>query len=71
MEIKMEAIRGTGIDYAEQMRELLAPLDECGVRELASHGHPNAPQWAINDWLETYSKVITKNASNPDLVMIR
>jgi hypothetical protein len=46
-------------DYAEQMKTLLASLNKDGARELAakelaSHGHPDAPEWAINDWLETY-----------------
>jgi len=48
--------------YAAQMKTLLASLDESGARELAamelaSHGHPDAPSWAINDWLETYGNV--------------
>jgi len=46
-------------DYAEQMRTLLASLDKDGAKvlaakELATHGHPDAPEWAISEWLETY-----------------
>lgn len=46
-------------DYMQEMRSLLASLDKDGARELAAkelayHGHPDAPEWAISAWLDTY-----------------
>ena len=46
--------------YAADMRALLTDVEndreavELAQSEMALHGHPNAPAWALYDWLNYY-----------------